>query len=566
VSDQKICPTCGTEYPLSERFCPRDGTALRATAAGNDLMGTVVAERYHIIKKLGEGGMGQVYLAEHVKMGRKSALKVMNPGMNQDADAIARFNREAANASRLNHPNICAIYDFGETPDGLIYLAMEYIEGQSLTSLIEKSGSLPPARAASIIHQSADALQVAHDAGIVHRDLKPDNIMIAKNRDGSDLAKVVDFGIAKAHSSDAQKVTKTGLVVGTPEYMSPEQLSGDKLDGRSDIYSLALVAFNCLTGKLPFPGETAQEAMIARLIEQPKTLAEMKPDVEWPDEVQRVMNKALERDSAERYQTAAQFGRELWAACERMPVTQAAEAGTQVMGAPAAGSVPATRVPSAGERGKTVAATSQAGGAGGAGGAAPVASALSGAVPIKKSNTGLIAAAVIGIAVLGGGGYAMLFRGAAPVVPVADSTRIAGAQGQQGAAPSGTKLGTPAPGGSGKVDLLNKQMNPGGGVDRSKGNTASVGGSQDPIAKWMAIANGETPTNDEARTILSDLKPIASSSSGEKKATALFIMGQASSKLGDTDDACTYWQRAADLKSGAFAQRAADIREFSKCP
>src|SRR5450759_3360528 len=160
--------------------------------------------------------VGTVYLAEHVKMGRKSALKVMNPGMNQDADAIARFNREAANASRLNHPNICAIYDFGETPDGLIYLAMEFIEGQSLTALIEKSGSLPPARAASIIHQSADALQVAHDAGIVHRDLKPDNIMIAKNRDGSDLAKVVDFGIAKAHSSDAQKVTKTGLVVGTP--------------------------------------------------------------------------------------------------------------------------------------------------------------------------------------------------------------------------------------------------------------------------------------------------------------------------------------------------------------
>ncbi|MHB1313756.1 MAG: serine/threonine-protein kinase, partial [Gemmatimonadaceae bacterium] len=337
MSEQKICPTCGTEYPLSERFCPRDGTALRATAAGSDLMGTVVADRYHILKKLGEGGMGQVYLAEHVKMGRKSALKVMNPGMNQDADAIARFNREAANASRLNHPNICAIYDFGETPDGLIYLAMEFIEGQSLTSLIEKSGALPPARAAAIIHQSADALQVAHDAGIVHRDLKPDNIMIAKNRDGSDLAKVVDFGIAKAHSSDAQKVTKTGLVVGTPEYMSPEQLSGDKLDGRSDIYSLALVAFNCLTGKLPFAGESAQEAMIARLIEQPKTLAEMKPDVAWPAEVQAVMDKALVRDAAERYQSAAQFGRELWAACERMPASQAAEAGTQVISAPPVG-------------------------------------------------------------------------------------------------------------------------------------------------------------------------------------------------------------------------------------
>src|ERR1019366_2529836 len=245
VSDQKVCPTCGTEYPLSERFCPRDGTALRSSSATADLIGSIVAERYHILKKLGEGGMGTVYLAEHVKMGRKAALKVMNPGMNSDPDAIARFNREAANASRLNHANVCAIYDFGETPEGLIYLAMEFIEGESLTSLIEKNGFLPAPRAASIIHQAADALALAHDYGIVHRDLKPDNIMIAKGRDGSDMVKGVDFGLAKAGSSDARKVTKTGLVVGTPEYMSPEQLAGDKLDGRSDIYSLGLVAFNC---------------------------------------------------------------------------------------------------------------------------------------------------------------------------------------------------------------------------------------------------------------------------------------------------------------------------------
>ena len=333
MSDQKICPTCGTEYPLSERFCPRDGTALRQANAQADLLGSIVAERYHILKKLGEGGMGTVYLAEHVKMGRKSALKVMNPGMNTDPDAIARFNREASNASRLSHPNICGIYDFGETPDGLIYLAMEFIEGQALTALIEKGGALQPARAASIIHQTADALQIAHDAGIVHRDLKPDNIMIAKTRDGSDLVKVVDFGIAKASSSDAQKVTKTGLVVGTPEYMSPEQLAGDKLDGRSDTYSLALVAFNCLTGKLPFPAETVQESMIMRLTDRPRYLAEVRPDIDWPAELQATLDKALARDAAERYMSAAQFGREFAAAIASMPATMAAEAGTQVVGA-----------------------------------------------------------------------------------------------------------------------------------------------------------------------------------------------------------------------------------------
>lgn len=332
MSQEKICPTCGTEYPANERFCPRDGTALRSQGGGTDLVGSIIGERYHVLKKLGEGGMGQVYLAEHVKMGRKSAVKVMNPGMVHDADAISRFNREAANASRINHPNVAGIYDFGETSDGLIYLAMEFIEGESLTSLVEKNGALTPVRAADITKQAADGLAVAHDMGIVHRDLKPDNIMIAKNRDGSDCVKVVDFGIAKAAGAENQKVTKTGLVVGTPEYMSPEQLAGDKLDGRSDVYSLALVAFNMLTGKLPFDGETAQESMIMRLTDEPKSLAVMKPDTSWTPEVQAVMAKALQRRANDRYQKAAQFGVALWEAVDHMP-KQAAAGATMMIGA-----------------------------------------------------------------------------------------------------------------------------------------------------------------------------------------------------------------------------------------
>ena len=357
----KMCPTCGTEYPANERFCPRDGTALRSMGAeSTDLVGSIIAERYHVLKKLGEGGMGQVYLAEHVKMGRKSAVKVMNPGMVNDGDAISRFNREAANACRINHPNVAGIYDFGETPEGLIYLAMEFIEGQSLTALVEANGALPAMRAADITKQASDGLQVAHDMGIVHRDLKPDNIMIAKNRDGSDCVKVVDFGIAKAAGSDAQKVTKTGLVVGTPEYMSPEQLAGDKLDGRSDVYSLALVAFNMFTGKLPFPSETVQESMIMRLTDRPKALMDMYPATAWPADVQAVMDKALERDAKLRYQSAAEFGRELWMAVERMPASATSAAGTMVMSSAAAGSaggaanaptaaIPATRVANAAE-------------------------------------------------------------------------------------------------------------------------------------------------------------------------------------------------------------------------
>ncbi|MDO8667429.1 MAG: serine/threonine-protein kinase, partial [Gemmatimonadales bacterium] len=223
-----------------------------------------------------------------------------------------RFNREAANASRISHANVCQIYDFGETSDGLIYLAMEFIEGCALTDLVDREGALAPARAAAILKQAADALQAAHDLSIVHRDLKPDNIMIVDGRDGTDIVKVVDFGIAKAMAGDetGQKVTKTGLVVGTPEYMSPEQLSGDKLDGRSDIYSLGLVLYRMLTGVLPFQADSAQETMIKRLTDDPTPLVDSRPDIVFPDTMQAVLDKALARSPSERYQSAAVFGRD----------------------------------------------------------------------------------------------------------------------------------------------------------------------------------------------------------------------------------------------------------------
>jgi serine/threonine-protein kinase len=305
----KVCPVCSREYPDEIRFCQDDGTTLRGAAPASNLVGQVIADRYHVIKKLGEGGMGQVYLAEHVKMGRRSAIKVMNPSMVHDPDAVARFNREAANASRITHPNVCAVYDFGETSEGLIYLAMEFVEGEPLTELLVREGALPVPRATAIFKQTADALQAAHDLGIVHRDLKPDNIMVARGRDGSDQVKVVDFGIAKAVGGDeaGQKVTKTGLVVGTPEFMSPEQLSGDKVDGRSDLYSLGLVFFRMLTGKLPFQADTVQETMIKRLTDDPAKLGPTRPDLAFPSGLQDVLDAALVRTPAERYQTVAKF-------------------------------------------------------------------------------------------------------------------------------------------------------------------------------------------------------------------------------------------------------------------
>ena len=329
----KTCPQCGQTYDFEQRFCPRDGSTLRAPA-GSNLVGSVLADRYHIVRRIGEGGMGQVYLAEHVKMRRRSAVKVLHQGMVNDPDAIARFNREASNASQIQHPNVAAIYDFGETDDGLIYLAMEFIDGEPLRKVIERQGALTAAQAADITRQVADALDAAHEMGIVHRDLKPDNIMIARGRNGEDVAKVVDFGIAKATTGDDQKVTRTGLAIGTPEYMSPEQLSGDALDNRTDIYSLGLVAFNMLTGQLPFPAVSSREAMIARLTERPRTLAEIKDDVAWPAELQTVMDRALASHPQERYARAGDFGRGLVRAVAAMPESALSSTGTLAIAVP----------------------------------------------------------------------------------------------------------------------------------------------------------------------------------------------------------------------------------------
>ncbi|HEU5154399.1 MAG TPA: serine/threonine-protein kinase [Gemmatimonadales bacterium] len=414
----KFCTACNAEYGDDILFCQRDGTPLRTLETARDLVGQIVAERYHIQKKLGEGGMGQVYLAEHVKMGRRCAIKIMAQSMMNDADAISRFNREAANASRISHPHVCAVYDFGETREGLIYLAMEYIEGKTLSALLDEGGAMPLPRAAGIISQTADALQAAHDLGIVHRDLKPDNIMVMAGR-GRDIVKVVDFGIAKTTDakSSGQKVTKTGLVVGTPEYMSPEQLSGDPCDGRSDLYSLALVFYRMITGKLPFEADSAQETMIKRLTDEPMPLALARPDLRFPALVQTVLNRSLTRSPADRYATAVEFGRDLATATASMTSVDL-EAGTQVVKPEdmdrLLATVPATRVDPEIQRisqglKTVVARAGEADKAGGAGKAVG-----EGGKAVKKIPVVPIAAVVL-IAVAGGT-YAMrgtLFGGTA---------------------------------------------------------------------------------------------------------------------------------------------------------
>jgi serine/threonine-protein kinase len=310
---KKVCPQCRAEYEATLDLCPDDGASLvEAAAAVDPLVGQILADRYRIIRTLGEGGMGRVYLAEHVRMGRLSAVKVMNPALAPTPDAISRFNREAANASRINHPNVAAIYDFGETEDGTLYLAMEFVEGQTLTSLLRNAGPLTPARAAELAGQVADGLTAAHRLGIVHRDLKPDNILVTHHHDGREWAKVVDFGIAKSTTQDSnQTVTSLGISIGTPEYMSPEQIAGEPLDARTDLYSLALVLFNMLTGALPHPALTSKQSLVQRLTARPRTLAEVRPNVAWPPRLLKALERALAPEPDERYASVADFAHDV---------------------------------------------------------------------------------------------------------------------------------------------------------------------------------------------------------------------------------------------------------------
>jgi eukaryotic-like serine/threonine-protein kinase len=313
----KVCPVCGTSYADSSAFCPADGTTLRAADADGDLIGSVVADRYLVTDLLGEGGMGKVYLARHVRLPQQAAIKVLRAEMVKDPAAIARFNREAANACRIEHERVARVFDFGETSEGLVYLAMEYVPGDSLKDVLKKDGPLSLVRTSTIVRQIADGLDAAHRLGIVHRDLKPDNILVTKDEvDGGDKCKVVDFGIAKAMGGNEKEsgLTKTGFVVGTPEFMSPEQLLGTELDQRSDVYALALVAYQCLTLELPFDINTPDRGMTARLISPPRPLLSVKKDVVWPIGLQGVLNQALEKDTNKRTATAGAFAKAFEAA------------------------------------------------------------------------------------------------------------------------------------------------------------------------------------------------------------------------------------------------------------
>ena len=307
MTSPKVCPTCGNAYGVDSLFCPLDRTPLVQPGDDVPLQGTVVAERYLLAELIGSGGMGDVYRAQDVRLQRPAAVKLLRATLSADLDALRRFSREGMNASRINSPHVVQVYDAGETPAGIPYLAMEFVPGKSLGRLLADEGPLGPGRAAELVRQIAAGLDAAHRLGVVHRDLKPDNILIAGAGTAEETAKVVDFGISRALRDESQKVTKTGFVAGTYEFMSPEQVLGGELDQRSDLYALGLIAFMLLTGKLPFPGATAEHSMLMRLNESPRSLREMCPERDWPTALQAVFDRELSREPGQRFSTAGEF-------------------------------------------------------------------------------------------------------------------------------------------------------------------------------------------------------------------------------------------------------------------
>ncbi|HXT16973.1 MAG TPA: serine/threonine-protein kinase [Gemmatimonadaceae bacterium] len=331
------CPTCGTIYPADARFCTRDGTRLLASATPGapvatatdtprstsalqrgegsapavthaSLAGKTLQGRYLVERKIGEGGMSFVYLATDVSTRERYAIKVLSAALSQDANAMARLRREASLGMRLAHPNVCHIIRLGETEDGLVYVVMPFVDGEILADRTNRLGQISLADAVPLVRDMAIGLNVAHELKIVHRDLKPENIMVCR-REGRDIAVVMDFGLAKERKAGAelQKLTATGIILGTPEFMSPEQLRGKPLDARTDIYSLALMTYEMLTSKLPFQGRTQQELMIARLRSDPTPLRKMRPDLDFPESVERVLLKAMARNPDERFQSTIEF-------------------------------------------------------------------------------------------------------------------------------------------------------------------------------------------------------------------------------------------------------------------
>lgn len=299
----KTCPQCSIKYPDVLEFCPRDGSPLPAVISAREvpedpILDTTIDGRYAIESRLGEGGMGVVYKARHVLIDKPVAIKILRKEAAQDTASVQRFIQEAKSASKINHSNIVDITDFGVLADGHAYFVMEFLQGQTLSQAIQE-GPLDSARVCAIGAQVARGLYAAHIKGIVHRDLKPENIFLLEREGQRDFVKIVDFGIAKVGSG--QKLTQVGMVLGTPEYMSPEQATGQETDARVDQYALGCIMYEMLTGVVPYLGERPAQTLTKHVFEALVPPRKRKPELKISAAVDAVVTRTLGKKPEQRF-------------------------------------------------------------------------------------------------------------------------------------------------------------------------------------------------------------------------------------------------------------------------
>ncbi|MBX3209167.1 MAG: serine/threonine protein kinase [Labilithrix sp.] len=276
------------------------------------LIGQTIAGKFKIVRLLGEGGMGCVYQGEQMlgTTARKVAVKTLHKHLSHDESIKARFKREVGTVAALEHPNTIQVFDFGSMDDGTLYIVMEFVQGRSVADVLEKDGAMPPDRVVNILRQVVGSLEEAHGHGIVHRDLKPDNVVLAERAGQKDWVEVLDFGIAKRsseHDPNEAKLTQQGMVLGTPPYMSPEQFTGQPIDARSDIYALGVMAYEMLTGRLPWEANTAWEWASKHMTEPPTPLERQPLGPNVPEAMRAAITRALSKNKDERFASAREF-------------------------------------------------------------------------------------------------------------------------------------------------------------------------------------------------------------------------------------------------------------------
>jgi tRNA A-37 threonylcarbamoyl transferase component Bud32 len=429
-----VCAECHKEFADQSKFCPFCGAVAVAGAAADPNLGKMVAGKYKVEKLLGQGGMGKVYLAHNVPLDQKVVLKVLLPEYGQDPDTVKRFQHEGRAASRLRHPNVIQVMDFGAMEDGTLYMAMEFLPGKDLAHLISNEFPLGEKRIARIGAQILAALVEAHAQNIIHRDLKPENVMIEQRRGDPDFVKVLDFGIAKI--TDAKtKLTAAGLVCGTPEYMSPEQAKGADLDPRSDLYSVGVIVYQMVTGLLPFDSDTPVGFLMKHLTEPPMPPSQRQPEVEVSPDLEAFIMRSLSKDPAARFPSAEEM-REALLTCVPEATGPVRTATAQAVAAGASPSKPGVKAPTAAAK------------------AAPQAKpktkveAEPEAPPAKSGGKGgLIAAAVAAVVLAGGAGAFFATRGGGDAKAPATAAAPAPAAAAPAAppAPTAPPLASPAP-------------------------------------------------------------------------------------------------------------------------